>query len=103
MGLCTASCPRTGSRCVAAVARRAARRGPSAEQNMTAGRADLAQASLARAGLRVGIGVPAPGAATITLDRSERRNAMTPGMWHGLAAIGRALPPEVRVEIGRAH
>jgi enoyl-CoA hydratase/carnithine racemase len=66
---------------------------------MTAGRADLAQAGLARAGLRLDIGVPAPGAATITLDRSERRNAMTPGMWHGLAAIGRALPPAVRVVV----
>ena len=43
--------------------------------------------------------MPAPGAATITLDRSQRRNAMTPGMWHGLAAIGRALPPEVRVVV----
>jgi enoyl-CoA hydratase/carnithine racemase len=71
---------------------------------MTAGqsdfaRADLAQADLARAGLRFDIGVPAPGAATITLDRSQRRNAMTPRMWHGLAAIGRALPPEVRVVV----
>src|ERR1035438_7863957 len=99
MGLCTASCPRTGSRSGAAVARRAARRGPSAEQNMTAGRADLAQAGLARAGLRLDIGVPAPGAATITLDRSERRSAMPPGVGRGLAAIGLALPPEVRVVV----
>ena len=71
---------------------------------MTAGQpdfagADLTQADLARAGLRFNIGVPAPGAATITLDRSQRRNAMTPGMWHGLAAIGQALPPEVRVVV----
>ncbi len=63
------------------------------------GRAGLAPAGLARAGLRFEVGVPAPGAATITLDRSQRRNAMTPGMWHGLAAIGRALPPEVRVVV----
>ena len=47
---------------------------------MTAGLPDLA-----RAGLRFDIGAPAPGAVTITLDRSQRRNAMTPGMWHGLA------------------
>jgi enoyl-CoA hydratase/carnithine racemase len=60
---------------------------------------DLAQADLGRAGLRFEVGVPAPGAATITLDRSRRRNAMTPGMWHGLAAIWQALPPEVRVVV----
>ncbi|MGI8451901.1 MAG: enoyl-CoA hydratase/isomerase family protein, partial [Streptosporangiaceae bacterium] len=61
---------------------------------MTAGLPDLA-----RAGLRFDIGAPAPGAATITLDRSRRRNAMTPGMWHGLAEIGQALPPDVRVVV----
>ena len=72
---------------------------------MTAGQPDLtqagltAEAGLARAGLRLDLGVPAPGAATITLDRSQRRNAMTPSMWHGLAAIGHALPPEVRVVV----
>ncbi len=66
---------------------------------MTAGQPELGQADLARAGLRFEVGVPAPGAATITLDRSQRRNAMTPGMWRGLAAIGRALPPEVRVVV----
>lgn len=60
---------------------------------------DLARADLGRAGLRFEVGAPAPGAATITLDRSQRRNAMTPGMWHGLAAIGPALPPEVRVVV----
>ncbi len=63
------------------------------------GRAGLEPADLARAGLRLDVGVPAPGAATITLDRSQRRNAMTPGMWHGLAAIGQALPPDVRVVV----
>ncbi len=71
---------------------------------MTAGqsdlaRADLARADLARAGLRLDVGAPATRAATITLDRSQRRNAMTPGMWRGLAAIGQALPPEVRVVV----
>jgi enoyl-CoA hydratase/carnithine racemase len=44
---------------------------------------------------------PAPGAVTITLDRAARRNAMTPAMWQGLAAIGRALPPAVRVVVVR--
>jgi enoyl-CoA hydratase/carnithine racemase len=44
---------------------------------------------------------PVPGALTITLDRAARRNAMTPAMWHGLAAIGRALPPAVRVVVVR--
>jgi enoyl-CoA hydratase/carnithine racemase len=61
---------------------------------MTAGLPDLV-----RAGLRFDVGAPAPGAATITLDRSQRRNAMTPGMWHGLAGIGQALPPDVRVVV----
>jgi enoyl-CoA hydratase/carnithine racemase len=61
---------------------------------MTGGLPDLA-----RAGLRLDIGAPAPGAATITLDRPGRRNAMTPAMWHGLAAIGGALPPGVRVVV----
>jgi enoyl-CoA hydratase/carnithine racemase len=56
---------------------------------------------LTRAGLRLDIGAPALGAATITLERAERRNAMTPAMWTGLAAIGGALPPEVRVVVVR--
>ena len=38
---------------------------------------------------------------TITLDRPARRNAMTPAMWHGLAAIGQTLPPAVRVVVVR--
>jgi enoyl-CoA hydratase/carnithine racemase len=43
---------------------------------------------------------PATGAvATVTLNRPRRRNAMTPGMWRGLAAIGRELPPQVRVVV----
>ncbi len=29
--------------------------------------------------------------ATVTLGRPERRNAMTPAMWHGLADIGASL------------
>jgi enoyl-CoA hydratase/carnithine racemase len=39
--------------------------------------------------------------ATVTLSRPERRNAMTPGMWHGLAAVGASLPPRVRVVVLR--
>jgi len=39
--------------------------------------------------------------ATITLCRPERRNAMTPAMWHGLAAIGGSLPPHVRAVVVR--
>jgi enoyl-CoA hydratase/carnithine racemase len=39
--------------------------------------------------------------ATVTLNRPERRNAMTPGMWHGLARIGAALPAQVRVVVLR--
>jgi enoyl-CoA hydratase/carnithine racemase len=39
--------------------------------------------------------------ATVTLSRPERRNAMTPEMWLGLAAIGAGLPDEVRVVILR--
>jgi enoyl-CoA hydratase/carnithine racemase len=39
--------------------------------------------------------------ATITLHRPERRNAMTPSLWRGLAAIGEGLPPDVRVVVIR--
>ena len=39
--------------------------------------------------------------ATVTLGRPERRNAMTPAVWHGLAEIGATLPPDVRVVIVR--
>jgi enoyl-CoA hydratase/carnithine racemase len=39
--------------------------------------------------------------ATITLSRPERRNAMTPGMWHGLAEIGEQIPADVRVVVVR--
>jgi enoyl-CoA hydratase/carnithine racemase len=39
--------------------------------------------------------------ATVTLHRPERRNAMTPSLWHGLTAIGTALPPDVRVVVVR--
>ena len=70
----------------------------------------VAPADLERAGLRLDIDTreQAEGAAaaatvaTITLDRPRRRNAMTPGMWRGLAGVGRALPPGVRVVVIRA-
>jgi enoyl-CoA hydratase/carnithine racemase len=39
--------------------------------------------------------------ATVTLQRPERRNAMTPSLWRGLAAIGDTLPPAVRVVVIR--
>ena len=39
--------------------------------------------------------------ARITLSRPERRNAMTPSMWHGLARIGESLPADVRVVVLR--
>jgi len=56
------------------------------------------QAEPKAAGLRLAI----DGAvATVTLARPERRNAMTPAVWHGLAEIGSALPPQVRVVVVR--
>jgi enoyl-CoA hydratase/carnithine racemase len=39
--------------------------------------------------------------ATVTLSRPERRNAMTPAVWRGLAAIGADLPPRTRVVVLR--
>jgi enoyl-CoA hydratase/carnithine racemase len=39
--------------------------------------------------------------ATVTLSRPEVRNAQTPAMWAGLAAIGRQLPATVRVVVVR--
>jgi len=62
-------------------------------------------AVLKQAGLRLDIddSSPAGSVATVTLSRPERRNAMTPGMWHGLAAIGDSLPPRVRVVVVRGE
>ncbi|MCP2341299.1 enoyl-CoA hydratase/isomerase family protein [Actinomadura rupiterrae] len=58
----------------------------------------LDPARLAEGGLRLEV----DGAvATVTLARPERRNAMTFATWRGLAAIGRSLPPEVRVVVLR--
>jgi enoyl-CoA hydratase/carnithine racemase len=39
--------------------------------------------------------------ATVTLDRPDVRNAQTPAMWRGLAAIGEQLPGDVRVVVVR--
>ena len=39
--------------------------------------------------------------ATVTLDRSDKRNAQTPAMWHALAAIGEQLPGTTRVVVVR--
>jgi enoyl-CoA hydratase/carnithine racemase len=41
--------------------------------------------------------------ATVTLARPERRNAMTPATWHGLAVVGASLPAEVRVVVVRGQ
>jgi len=73
-----------------------------ADVEPTAGDGGMAAAGarLGTVGLKLGI----DGAvATVTLHRPERRNAMTPGLWRGLAAIGAALPPHVRAVIVRGH
>jgi len=41
--------------------------------------------------------------ATITLNRPERRNAVTPAIWHALAEIGASLPERVRIVVVRAE
>jgi enoyl-CoA hydratase/carnithine racemase len=41
--------------------------------------------------------------ATVTLARPERRNAMTPSVWHGLAEAGARLPSQVRVVVVRGE
>lgn len=57
---------------------------------------------LEQVGLRLDIDFQPRGAvATVTLDRPQRRNAMTPSMWLGLARIGASLPPEVRAVVVR--
>ena len=51
-----------------------------------------------------GLGLAIDGSvATVTLGRPERRNAMTPEVWHGLAQIGSSLPPQVRVVVVRGQ
>jgi enoyl-CoA hydratase/carnithine racemase len=53
---------------------------------------------LGEAGLRYDV---SGAVATVTLDRPEVRNAQTPRMWRALAAIGDALPDDVRVVVLR--
>jgi enoyl-CoA hydratase/carnithine racemase len=38
---------------------------------------------------------------TVTLDRPEQLNAQTPATWRALTAVGRTLPPDVRVVVLR--
>ena len=58
----------------------------------------VSPAELTAAGLRLDVD---DAVATVTLSRPERRNAMTPAVWTGLAAIGSQLPPGVRVVVVR--
>jgi enoyl-CoA hydratase/carnithine racemase len=58
----------------------------------------MSAAELADRGLSLDI---SGAVATVTLSRPERRNAMTPRMWHGLAEIGASLPEQVRVVVVR--
>lgn len=43
------------------------------------------------------------GLATVTLDRPDRRNAMTPSLWAALGAVPDLLPPDVRVVVIRGN
>ncbi len=54
---------------------------------------------LVAAGLRLDV---SPDVVTVSLARPEHRNAQTPATWRALAAIGAALPAEVRVVVVRA-
>jgi enoyl-CoA hydratase/carnithine racemase len=58
----------------------------------------ISPAQLEASGLRLDI---SDTVATVTLSRPERRNAMTPAVWRGLAAVGAGLPPRVRVVVVR--
>jgi enoyl-CoA hydratase/carnithine racemase len=67
---------------------------------MSADTAGVSTGELAAAGLDLAI----DGAvATLTLRRPERRNAMTPSMWRGLAQAGAQIPDEVRVVVIRGE
>lgn len=75
----------------------------------TAGRPETATAPEAAGGVppgldEAGLRLDVDGAvATVTLNRPERRNAMTFATWRGLAAIGRSLPSDVRVVVLRGE
>jgi enoyl-CoA hydratase/carnithine racemase len=58
----------------------------------------LSAAELEASGLRCDV---AGAVATVTLSRPQRRNAMTPSVWRGLAAVGSDLPSQVRVVVIR--
>ena len=58
----------------------------------------MTDAELTAAGLALDV---EDAVATVTLTRPDRRNAMTPGMWHGLARIGAEIPRHVRVVVVR--
>ncbi|MQA94233.1 MAG: enoyl-CoA hydratase/isomerase family protein [Streptosporangiales bacterium] len=64
----------------------------------------LGTEELAKAGLKFELDSISEGAvATVTLNRPERRNAMTGSTWRGLARIGQSLPESVRVVIVRGE
>jgi enoyl-CoA hydratase/carnithine racemase len=58
----------------------------------------LSADEITAAGLHLDI---ADAVATVTLSRPEVRNAQTPAMWAGLAAIGEQLPETIRVVVVR--
>ncbi|MGI8645078.1 MAG: enoyl-CoA hydratase/isomerase family protein [Nocardioides sp.] len=58
------------------------------------------ETELATAGLRYSL---EGSVATVTLARSEARNAQTPAMWRALATIGARIPDEVRVVVVRGE
>jgi enoyl-CoA hydratase/carnithine racemase len=67
---------------------------------MSADTAGLTTGELAAVGLGL---VVEDAVATVTLRRPERRNAMTPGMWRGLARVGEQIPDRVRVVVIRGE
>src|SRR5215469_3832485 len=88
--------------CYAAQPRRRhtrARKGKSLDQTF-GGRVTSSQADFAAGALQLAIDGQV---ATVTLARPERRNALTPAVWHGLAAIGANLPDQVRVVVVRGE
>jgi enoyl-CoA hydratase/carnithine racemase len=61
---------------------------------------DLPAGLLTAGGVRV---ERADAVVTVTLDRPDRRNAQSPATWRALAAVGRALPGDVRVVLLRGE